>query len=157
MAASETAAAARLWLHAWRDGHLGIVPDGLLKYRTEASFAERLSRMGDDLRVAGPEGAPLGFCAIKGDELYQLFVSADARGTGLAKVLLDDGEARLAANGVELAFLDYSPGNERAAAFYRKCGWAFREETMWDVETEDGPFTMPAWIFEKRVGAGDKR
>ena len=155
MAASELQSTAKLWLEAWRDGHLGNVPDGLIKYRTERSFAERLSRMGDDLRVAGPEGAPLGFCAIKGEELYQLFVSRAARGTGLAQILLADGEARMAANGVEMAFLDCSPGNDRAAAFYRKCGWTFREETEWEVETEEGPFPMPAWIFEKRVAGGD--
>lgn len=152
MEPSEIGVTARLWLDAWRDGHHGHVPDGLLKYRTETSFADRLSRMGDTLRLLGPVGAPLGFCAIKDDELYQLFVSRDARGTGAAQILLSDGEKRLAASGVKIAFLDCTPGNERAASFYRKCGWVFREATVWDVETEDGPFSMPAWIFEKTVG-----
>ncbi|MEL6792921.1 MAG: GNAT family N-acetyltransferase [Pseudomonadota bacterium] len=152
MAPSEAPATAQVWLDAWRDGHLGNVPEALIKYRTLESFANRLAKMGDALRVAGPEGAPLGFCAIKEDELYQLFVSADARGTGLAKTLLADGERRIAAGGATVAFLDCAPGNDRAAAFYRKCGWTFREETTWDVETAEGPFAMPAWIFEKQVG-----
>ena len=143
---------AALWMRAWRDGHQGLVPEGLLKHRTEASFAARLARMGETLRVAGPVGDPLGFCAVKEAELYQLFVDRRARGTGLAQRLLADGEARIAANGFDLAILDCAPGNDRAAAFYRKCGWIFREETVWDVETEDGPFAMPAWVFEKRVG-----
>ena len=151
MANEEVMATARVWLDAWRDGHLGNVPEALIKFRTLESFADRLSKMGEDLRVSGPVGAPLGFCAIKGEELYQLFVSREARGTGLAQILLADGERRLAANGVGMAFLDCSPGNDRAAAFYRKCGWTFREETEWEVETEEGPFPMPAWIFEKRV------
>lgn len=153
MAAAELDAVASLWLAAWRDGHSGIVPEALERVRTFESFRDRLAAMGDALRVAGPVGAPLGFCAIKGEELYQLFVSREARGTGLASVLLADGEARLAASGVSVAFLDCTPGNDRAAAFYRKQGWRFREETMWEVETSDGPFEMAAWIFEKRVGS----
>ncbi|MEL7464114.1 MAG: GNAT family N-acetyltransferase [Pseudomonadota bacterium] len=152
MSPTEVGATAQVWLDAWRDGHLGNVPEALIKHRTLESFADRLAKMGDAVRVAGPEGAPLGFCAIKGDELHQLFVSAAARGAGVAQILLADGERRIAAGGATVAFLDCSPGNDRAAAFYRKCGWTFRVETMWDVETEDGPFSMPAWIFEKRVG-----
>lgn len=152
MKAEELDALAALWLAAWKDGHSGIVPAALERVRTLESFRDRLAAMGDALRVAGPVGAPLGFCAIKGEELYQLFVAAEARGTCVAATLLADGEARLAASGVDVAILDCTPGNDRAAAFYRKQGWRFREETTWEVETSEGPFEMAAWIFEKRVG-----
>ncbi len=151
MAPEETAATAKLWLSAWRDGHLGIVPDRLAALRTEESFAERLAAMGDGLRVAGPKGAPVGLCAVKGRELYQLFVARETRGTGLAARLLADGEARLAASGVRLAELDCTPGNERAAAFYAKHGWRLRGEEEVLVETVEGPFPMMGWMFEKRL------
>lgn len=151
MSDGELAATARLWAEAWRDGHLGIVPERLAKLRTEASFADRLAKMGDRLRVAGPEGAPLGLCAVSGRELYQLFVSREARGTGLAARLLADGEARLRAAGVKRAELDCTPGNDRAAAFYAKHGWTMRGEDEVLVETTEGPFRMTSWMFEKRL------
>lgn len=151
MAPEETAATAKLWLASWRDGHLGIVSERLAALRTEESFAERLAGMGDGLRVAGPAGAPVGLCAVRGKELYQLFVAREAQGTGLAARLLADGEARLAAAGVRVAELDCTPGNERAAAFYAKHGWRMRGEEEVLVETTEGPFRMSSWMFEKRL------
>ena len=50
--------------------------------------------------MAGPPGAPTGFCIAKGDELYQLFVAAGSRGSGVAAALLADAETRLADSGV---------------------------------------------------------
>ena len=48
-----------------------------------------------DVRVAGPPGAPVGFYMLKDDELYQLYVAAQARGSGVATVLMADAETRL--------------------------------------------------------------
>jgi ribosomal protein S18 acetylase RimI-like enzyme len=76
-----------------------------------------------EVRVAGPPGAPLGFCMLKGDELYQIYVAAEARGSDVAAALLADGEARLAARGVPVAWLACAIGNHRAARFYEKSGW----------------------------------
>jgi GNAT superfamily N-acetyltransferase len=42
---------------------------------------------------------------LKGDELYQLYVSAPARGSGVAAALVADAEARLAEGGVKTAWL----------------------------------------------------
>jgi GNAT superfamily N-acetyltransferase len=68
-----------------------------LRLRTRQSFKERLEARLADARVVGPVGAPLGFCMLKGDELY---VSPEARGTGVAKVLTAEAEDRLSKNGV---------------------------------------------------------
>jgi GNAT superfamily N-acetyltransferase len=67
--------------------------------RTLESFRERLAAALSETRVAGPKGAPLGLCILKRDELNQLYVSAEARGAGVAAALLADAESILAARG----------------------------------------------------------
>jgi GNAT superfamily N-acetyltransferase len=142
---------ARLWHAGWHEAHAAIVPASLTRLRTLPAFRDRLAGMGGDMRAAGPEGAPLGFCAIKGDELYQLFVASEARGTGLSAALLEDGEKRLAARGVRRAFLLCANGNDRAARFYERAGWenlGLRREA---VDTADGPFAFDLLRFEKTL------
>lgn len=107
--------------------------------------------MGERLRVAGPAGAPIGFCAVREGEIYQLFVSQAEQGSGLARLLLEDGEARLRAAGTKLAILDCSIGNHRATRFYEKCGWRLRGEEMIALETSEGPLPLLTRIFEKRL------
>ena len=75
---------AGLWYAAWQDAHANLVPRELTRLRTLESFRERLEAALPYVRVMGPAGGPLGFCLVKGDEMYQLFVSAKARGTGVA-------------------------------------------------------------------------
>src|SRR5262245_4634326 len=106
---------ATLWHAAWNDAHAQLVPAELTQLRTWDSFRSRLKEALPDIRVVGPPGQPVGFCIIKDDELYQLFVSREARGSGAAAALIDDGEARLAKSGVETAWLACAIGNDRAA------------------------------------------
>ena len=142
---------ARLWHDGWREAHLAHVPAELTAKRTLASFRARLVAFGDDLRTAGAVGKPLGFCAIREDELDQIFVSRAARGTGLAAALLSDGEARLKDNGIIRAHLLCVIENVRAARFYERRGWenmgVFREP----VQTEEGPFVFDLLRFEKTL------
>ena len=70
-----------------------------------------------DTSVAGPSGAPVGLCVLRDDELYQLYVAREARGSGVAQELVADAETRLAANGVSVAWLACAIGNERAGRF----------------------------------------
>lgn len=53
-----------------------------------------------NVRVVGPPRRPNGLCIVRSDELYQLFVAAPSRGSGVAAALLADAEARLADSGV---------------------------------------------------------
>ena len=142
---------ARLWHEAWNDAHGALAPAGLVKARTPESFRERLAAAQPDTRVVGPVGQPLGFCMIKDDELYQLFVARSARGSGLAAALLADGEARLAARGITTAWLACAVGNDRAARFYEKTGWRIARTTVNRLETQDGVFEVNIWRYEKRV------
>jgi ribosomal protein S18 acetylase RimI-like enzyme len=140
---------AKIWYDGWQEAHARILPTELAKYRTLESFIERLRSALPKTRVAGPFGKPLGFSIIKNDELYQLYVSAGARGTGVASALLADAEARLTADGVETAWLACAIGNDRAARFYERNGWRLVGNMVNRLETPDGLFPLEVWRYEK--------
>jgi ribosomal protein S18 acetylase RimI-like enzyme len=90
---------------------------------------------------------------VKGDELYQLYVSAMARGSGVAAALMADADAQFLANDVKTAWLACAIGNDRAARFYEKCGW-HRMGTMTNhLETTEGTFLLEVWRYEKLMEA----
>jgi GNAT superfamily N-acetyltransferase len=86
---------AKLWYDGWQDAHAQILPAQLTRLRTLETFRERLQAALPNVRVVGPPGEPAGFYITKHDELYQLFVSAPSRGSGVAAALIVDAEARL--------------------------------------------------------------
>jgi ribosomal protein S18 acetylase RimI-like enzyme len=140
---------AKVWHEAWHDAHARIVPAELTRVRTVANFRRRLEAALPAVRVAGPVGSPVGFHIVQGDELYQLFVAAEARGTGVARALIEDAEARLAEKGVRTAWLACAIGNDRAARFYEKCGWRRLGTIINHLRTEEGPFDLEVWRYEK--------
>lgn len=142
---------AEIWHGAWHDAHDRIVPPALVLLRTRESFDARLRAASTSVRVAGPVDAPLGFYALKGAELYQLFVSTSARGTGVAAALIADAEARLGQSGVHTAWLTCAIGNSRAARFYGKCGWIRTGIVTEPVEVPGGTFALNVWRYEKRL------
>ena len=144
---------ARLWWAGWRDGHAAILPEALARLRTLDSFRERIGQALPDVRVIGPAGAPLAFHLIKADELYQFYVAAEARGTGVAAELMADAEATLAARGVRTAWLACAIGNDRAARFYEKAGWVRTGVADVPAETSEGLFPLKVWRYEKRLMA----
>ena len=148
---SEIAALARLWFDAWQDAHARIVPAELTRRRTLEAFRDRIAAAMPDLRAVGLVGAPLGFCIVRGDELYQLFVAAPARGAGVAVALIDEAEARIAACGAEIAWLTCAIGNERAARFYEKHGWRRIGTIVSHLDTPDGVFPLEVWRYEKHL------
>lgn len=140
---------AKIWYDGWRDAHEQIVPAELTQLRTLESFQDRLRAALPNVRVVGPSGEPVGFCILKGTELYQLFVSAPARGLGAAAILIADAEARLSEGGVEIAWLACAIGNERAARFYERCGWRRAGTMINHLETSNGEFQLEVWRYEK--------
>ena len=142
---------AKIWYDGWQDAHAEILPQELKDDRTLESFRERLDGLLRDTRVIGPVGQPYGFCTLKGDELYQLYLSADARGTGAAQLLMKEAEERLAASGVTTAWLACAIGNDRAARFYEKCGWKRAGVVNNPVQLASGPFDLDIWRYEKAL------
>jgi GNAT superfamily N-acetyltransferase len=146
-------ALARLWYDGWQDAHALIVPAELKAVRTLASFGDRLRARLDDVFVALPDGggARFGFYFLKGDELYQFYVGREARGTGVAAVLMADAERRLRDRGITTPHLNCAIGNDRAARFYEKCGWRRVATVVEVLETTAGPIDLEVWRYEKHL------
>lgn len=147
--ASEIDALAQLWYAGWQDAHAEILPAELKRIRTLKSFSERLTALLPNVRVVGQIGEPLGLCITKDDELYQLYVLAEARGKGVAAALIADAESRLAENGVQTAWLACAIGNLRAARFYEKSGWYLAHTFVSQLETPEGILPLEVWRYEK--------
>jgi GNAT superfamily N-acetyltransferase len=142
---------ATIWHEGWQDAHASLLPEELKRLRTPESFRERLLQRLASTRVAELDGEVVGFCMLKDDELYQLFTSPPARGTGIAATLVADAEMCLKKAGVATAWLGCAIGNDRAARFYEKCGWVRTGTSVIAVETSEGPFDLDVWRYEKRL------
>ncbi len=142
---------ANLWYQGWLDAHEQIVPAELKRIRTPESFGPRLKALLPSVRVVGPVGAPLGFHILKDDELYQLYVSAEARGAGVAAALIGDAENLLSERGYETGWLACAIGNDRAARFYEKSGWRRAGNMINQLEPETGAFELEVWRYEKSL------
>ena len=147
----EVEALAQIWYDGWKDAHWEILPEELKRIRTPESFTERMRAALSTVRVAGTPGAPVGFHMLKDDELYQLYVSAHARGSGVAAALIADAERLLAESGFETGWLACAIGNDRAARFYEKSGWRRVGNMINRLETPTGMFDLKTWRYEKRL------
>lgn len=149
--ADDAPAIARIWYFGWRDGHLGHVADELVALRTRESFDQRAAARVADTVVATVDGAVAGFIMVVGDEVEQVYVAGEHRGTGLAAALLTEAERLVAANGHDRAWLAVAPGNARARRFYERRGWV--DEGLFDypAATADGPMPVPCHRYVKRL------
>lgn len=144
---------ARVWHEGWHEAHARLVPAAITRVRTVDSFKERLHALLRDIRVVGPSGDPDGFCIVKDDEVYQLYVSSRSRLPGVATALLDDAEARLRASGIENAWLACAVGNERAARFYETRGWRRVGTLINHLDPATDGLAPEVWRYEKRLTA----
>jgi GNAT superfamily N-acetyltransferase len=141
-APDDAAAVAEIWHAAWRDGHLGLVPDALVAVRTGESFRVRAGDRVADTTVAVVDGAVAGFVMVDGAEVEQVFVAARYRGTGIATALLAEAERQVADAGHAEAWLAVVAGNDRAIRFYEREGWRDAGPLEYDARVEDGS-TVP--------------
>jgi GNAT superfamily N-acetyltransferase len=104
----------------------------------------RPARPGDasavaDTVVATVGGAVAGFVVVVGDEVEQVYVAAEHRGTGVA------------ANGHDRAWLAVAVGNARARRFYEKRAWVDEGVFDYPAATDDGPLAVPCHRYVKPV------
>ncbi len=151
LSAADVPSATALWETAWHEAHGAITPPALARLRTRENFQSRLELNAPQTMIAVEGADVLGFCITRQDEIYQLFVDARARGHGLAQALLDDGCARVQAGGARRAWLACAVGNNRAAAFYEKSGWSNIGPRTEMMDTDEGPFALEVWRFEKNL------
>ena len=148
----DMAAVADLWHEGWHDGHAGHVPDGLTALRTLAAFHERTPlRVADTAVAVSDDGGLLGFVMVVGDEVEQVFVGRDARGTDLAARLLTEAERRVAAGGHSSAWLAVVAGNARARRFYEKQGWVDEGDLPYEVTALGQTFVSPCRRYVKQL------
>lgn len=163
-------AVAAIWHDGWRAGHLGHVPEALVAARTPASFHTRAAaKIADTVdivdtadtvdtvdtanTVVAVDGAtPVGFVMVTGDEVEQVYVSADHRGGGVAALLLAEAERLVATNGHRQAWLAVVAGNARARRFYERQGWS--DEGPFDYIAA-GNLTVPSHRYVKPVTDSD--
>jgi ribosomal protein S18 acetylase RimI-like enzyme len=142
---------AEIWRAGWRDGHLGFVPDELVAARDDGSFQARAAERVGDTTVAVVEGQVAGFVMVVDDEVEQVYVSAEHRGSGVADVLLREAERVVGAAGHRTAWLAVVAGNTRARRFYERNGWS--DGGLFDhrAPVGDGSITVPAHRYVKDV------
>jgi len=148
---SDIPALAQLWYEGWQTAHADYVPASLTQIRTLDSFEKRLAADIDAIRMIKDQDTPLGFCMIKANEIYQIFVAPKAKGTGVAKAIMDDGLNRIQSAGYETATLDVIPENARAIAFYEKMGWKQGKIRTVMLETLGDPYPLPCLIMTKEL------
>lgn len=141
---------AEIWEPAWRDGHLGGVPDELVRIRTSENFLVRATAIQPQTTLAVLDGTTVGFVAVAGDEIDQLFVEASARGHGIADLLLRAGEEQIAAAGHAGAWLAVVATNARARRFYERNGWSDGGSFLYETDGASGTLTVPCHRYEKR-------
>jgi GNAT superfamily N-acetyltransferase len=149
--AEDADAVAAIWYAGWRDGHLGHVPDELVAYRTEESFYSRAAQRVADTTVAVVGDEVAGFVMVAGDEVEQVYVAQDHRGSGIAGTLLVEAERQVKAGGHAEAWLAVATGNARARRFYERSGWTDGGAFDYPAAVEGGTVPVPCHRYVKRV------
>ena len=149
--AADADAVASIWYSGWGDGHLGNVPDELVAIRTEESFWTRApGRIGETtVAVVGDQVA--GFVMVVADEVEQVYVSGEHRGSGVAGALIAEAERQIQANGHPEAWLAVATGNARARRFYERSGWTDAGPFDYPASTESGAIPVPCHRYTKKI------
>jgi GNAT superfamily N-acetyltransferase len=149
--AGDTDAVAAIWYAGWGDGHLGHVPEELVAVRTKDSFWTRAAERVAETTVAVVGDEVAGFVMVVGDEVEQVYVSRDHRGSGVAGVLLGEAERQVKGNGFGEAWLAVATGNARARRFYERSGWSDGGAFDYPAGVESGTVPVPCHRYVKQV------
>jgi len=141
---------AAIWLAGWRESHLGQVPAALAAARTPESFSLRAAQRVGDTTVAVAGETVAGFVMISGDEVEQVYVSPNHRGTGVAAALLAEALRQIAAAGHRQSWLAVIAGNARARRFYERSGWTDEGAFDYQARTADGTILVRCHRYVRR-------
>lgn len=144
-------AIATIWRQGWRDGHLGRVPAELTAARQAEAFSARAAQRVDDTTVVMVQGQVAGFVMVAGNEVEQVYVAREHRGSGVADLLLDDAERQIKDAGHTTAWLAVAPGNTRARSFYQRRGWTDTGLFDYTAATDSGPIPVPCHRYVKEL------
>ncbi len=144
---------AQIWIEGWADAHDGLLPAELVRPRTQHGFRQRLLDGLEATIVALEEGRPVGFAMVRQDELDQLYVARNARGTGTAFRLVSAALDRIRHAGHRGGWLACAIGNHRAARFYEKAGWTLAGVVTIRLGTPEGEIPLEVWRYEIAVSA----
>jgi ribosomal protein S18 acetylase RimI-like enzyme len=147
---ADAEAIADIWCHGWVDGHMGIVPQELVRHRTPDDFRRRVPPRLGWTTVAVLEDRLVGFVMVHGDEVEQVYVDASARGRGVADALMEHAEREIGARH-DVAWLAVAVDNTRARRFYERSGWRDVLGFDYPAEIEGGTLPVPCRRYEKAV------
>ena len=148
----------------WRRARVQALPDFQARKGYTAAedreYFRRVILVRDELWVAEREGKPVGFMAIAGDFIDQLYVAPEHQRQGIGRALVAHAR-RLSPSGLRLYTLQ---ANANARAFYERDGFvAVRlgvsppPESEPDVEYRWSPESSGAQIREQRCAARESR
>lgn len=129
-----------------------------VSYQTAAGYDSeqwklRASSTGTEFWLAFDQGKTVGMigATVSGSKRFNvigMWVEPAARGSGVAKKLLDTVKTRAIAKGFSDVYLDVSPENIRAAHFYLKQGFVFLDE--WEALESHPYITVQAMRWTTR-------
>jgi ribosomal protein S18 acetylase RimI-like enzyme len=96
----------------------------------------------------------VGYCSyalteVPGEmKLEQLYLLPELQGQGLGRLMLRHVEEQARARSCRTLLLQVNKRNDIAVAFYRKSGFAVREEAVFDI---GGGFVMDDYVMEKAL------
>jgi GNAT superfamily N-acetyltransferase len=137
---------------SWRAGYRGLLPgDVLERLSVEDRVVAWAARVrtplpGTSLLVARFDGTVVGFAAVGPEGLRALYVHPQHWRQGIGSVLHDEAVDRLGLLGCTEARLWMLEGNDRALAFYTRCGWVDTGRR----QVEPGPEGVPLHEMQLR-------
>lgn len=150
----DTDAIAMIWRAGWIDGHAGRVPTELERARLDGSWqASARERIEGTWVACDRDGRVAGFVTVVGDELEQVYVAGNVRGTGVATMLLRHGERIVGSTGFDRAWLAVAAGNYRARRFYEREGWTDAGPLEYLAHTAAGAIPVSVRRYERALSS----
>jgi ribosomal protein S18 acetylase RimI-like enzyme len=144
-------AIAAIWHRGWPDGHLGHVPEALVRHRRYRDLRALVPERVATTTVAETAAGVVGFVTVHDDEVEQVYVDATARGQGVADALLGHAEADIGGHH-DRAWLAVVAGNGRARRLYERRGWTDTGAHDYRAALPDGStLAVPVRRYERRL------